>query len=79
MKLTDAHRDILNHTYGHNFYCGDSPEMQELVKHCLMKCVGKKSICDDLYFDITCDGKAVRDMAAKARSMGKILSIEECP
>ena len=78
MKITDEHYNILKHTVsGHHYYCGDSPQMQELVEHGLMKCCGTMSVCDDLYFDITADGKVVCNMATSLKDMGKTLSIDE--
>jgi len=56
MELTKNQREILNHTAYNaagGFYCGDSKDMQELVRLGLMVSAGKKSFCPDEYFELT--------------------------
>lgn len=60
MKLTKEHIDIMEHTRdraAQGFYCGDSPEMQELVAAGLMAEAGRKSFVPDPYFTITRNGR----------------------
>lgn len=56
---------ILDHTVSraaNGLYCGDSPDMQELVSSGFMVSAGKTSFCPDEYFRITRKGKnALRD------------------
>lgn len=60
IDLSEEHIAILDHT-AHTatcgLYCGDSPEMQDLVKAGLMEFAGKKSFVPDPYFRITKAGK----------------------
>lgn len=61
MELSKKHYEILNHTEFNaagGRYCGDSPEMQELVAAGLMRSLGKVSWCPDEYFQITKEGRA---------------------
>lgn len=60
MKLNNEHTEILEHTAYNascGVYCGDSPEMQELVDGGLMEFAGKKPFVPDPYFKITKAGK----------------------
>jgi len=60
MELTNAQKSILDHTAhkaAGNFYCGDSKEMQELVRLGLMESAGTKSFCPDEYFKLTRAGR----------------------
>jgi len=60
MKLTNEHRDIMEHTRdraAQGLYCGDSPAMQELVAEGLMLYAGKKSFVPDKYFSLTSKGR----------------------
>lgn len=60
MDMTKNQRDILDHTLHratNRQYCGDSADMQELVKLGLMIDVGKKGFCSDKFFQITGAGK----------------------
>jgi len=60
---------ILDHTAHRaagGFYCGDSPDMQELVKDGLMVSAGRKSFVPDEYFRMTGKGReAMREQARK--------------
>lgn len=59
IKLTREHLSILLHTRdraAHRFYCGGSPEMNDLVLLGLMVYAGRKSFVPDDYFTITGDG-----------------------
>ena len=54
--FSPEHKAILAHTAFRNpkgFFCGDSPEMQDLVRLGFMKRHGKISWCPDEYFEIT--------------------------
>jgi hypothetical protein len=67
MNLTSAHIDILKHTRDRaagGFYCGDSPEMQELVAGGYMAYAGRKSFVPDPYFRLT--GKGMAALAGRA-------------
>ncbi len=60
VKLNNEQRDILDHTANRaaqGLYCGDSPDMQSLVKHGLMVSAGRKSFVPDEFFSITTKGK----------------------
>ena len=66
MKLKKAHLEILHHTVYRascQMFCGDSPEMQELVDAGLMRCLGHKSCVPDPYFGITREGKLALGLA----------------
>ena len=59
-KLLTNQQEILKHTAyraANGFYCGDSKDMQILVKLGLMKFAGKKPFVPDGYFVITEAGK----------------------
>jgi len=58
MQLNNEHIAIMRHTQSapHRVYCGDSSEMQELVKAGLMREAGRKSFVPDPYFSLTPDG-----------------------
>ena len=49
--------EIMKHTADNRFYCGDSPEMKELVKKGMMESAGRKSFVPDEYFALTKSGK----------------------
>jgi len=58
-KVTQNQINILNHTFydaANRFYCGDSEDMQILVKLGLMESAGRKSFVPDEYFTITALG-----------------------
>ena len=58
--LTTNQKEILDHTEHRaagNLYCGDSDDMQGLVRLGLMVSVGKKSFVPDEYFRITALGR----------------------
>jgi hypothetical protein len=60
LKLTKEQLAILKHTSGRapgGLYCGDSPDMQILVKEGLMESAGHKSFVPDEYFRLTNKGK----------------------
>jgi len=60
MELSKEQLEILNHTVyraAHGFFCGDSPDMQKLVKEGLMVSAGRKSFVPDEYFQITSKGR----------------------
>ena len=60
MNITNNQREILDHTAHRaagDFYCGDSSDMQELIRLGLMKPVGKKSFVPDKYFSLTDKGR----------------------
>ena len=60
MELTTNQKEILDHTAYRavgNLYCGDSEDMQELVRLGLMESAGKKSFVPDEYFKITALGR----------------------
>ena len=63
--ITMAQWEILDHTKhraANQNYCGDSSDMQVLVKLSLMRSVGKVGFCEDEYFTIT---KAGREQLAE--------------
>jgi len=66
MFLSKEQVEILKHTNSRaagGFYCGDSPDMQELVKLGLMELAGRKSFVPDPYFRLTKQGsQTVQDM-----------------
>jgi len=60
MKLNKEHIAILKHTTdrsANGLYCGDSPEMKELVLGGLMESAGRKSFVPDEYFRLTSEGR----------------------
>lgn len=62
MKVTNNQREILDHTAHRTaggFYCGDSDNMQTLVRLGLMVSAGKKSFVTDEYFALTGAGRQV--------------------
>ncbi len=62
MNITNNQREILDHTAyraAGNFYCGDSDDMQELVRLGLMTPAGKKPFVPDEYFTLTGAGRKV--------------------
>ena len=75
MKLNKEQKEILDHTLhraANGLYCGDSKDMQILVKLGLMVCVGKKSFVPEEYYQITGAGrKAFRDASKIGASFYK--------
>ena len=70
MGLTNNQREILYHTAhraANSLYCGDSEDMQELVRLGLMRSAGKKSFVPDEYFTITPKGKQVLRQESEAK------------
>jgi hypothetical protein len=62
MELSKNQLGILNHTVqrsAHEFFCGDSPDMQKLVEKEFMVSAGRKSFVPDEYFQITDKGREV--------------------
>ena len=62
LKMNEEKVAIMEHTITHSangLYCGDSPDMQYLVKHGLMGSQGKTGFCPDEYFYITPLGRKV--------------------
>lgn len=60
MTLTKEHVSIMEHTRDRaagGYYCGDSPEMRELVAAGLMADAGRKSFVPDPYFQLTRKGR----------------------
>lgn len=60
INITNNQRDILDHTMHRapcGYYCGDSADMQELIRLGLMVSVGKKSFVPDEYFALTGAGR----------------------
>lgn len=60
MRLTEEQLAILDHTLHRaprQRYCGDSADMQELVRLGLMVSLGKASWCPDEFFTITAKGR----------------------
>ncbi len=60
MKLTQKQWDILDHTAhrtARGFYCGNSEDMQTLVRLGLMVSAGWKSFVPDEYFKLTSAGR----------------------
>ena len=59
-ELTENQIGIMHHTKYRasvpGAYCGDSPDMQVLVRLGLMKSLGKVSWCPDEYFGLTTEG-----------------------
>ena len=59
-EITKEQWHILDHTAhraANGFFCGDSPDMQVLVKMGLMRSVGRKAGCPDEYFALTTKGR----------------------
>jgi hypothetical protein len=52
-------------------YCGDSKDMQELVKVGFMASAGKKSFVPDEYFKLTNKGRAALGALSEPRTEGK--------
>ena len=60
MVLTKNQIDILEHTASraaNGHFCGDSEDMQELVKLGFMVSVGKVAFCPDEFFRLTKKGR----------------------
>jgi len=60
MSITKNQREILEHTAyraAGGFYCGDSDDLQELVRLGLMESAGKKPFVPDEYFKLTGKGR----------------------
>ena len=61
MKLNKEQIAIMEHTNNrtvNGLYCGDSPDMQTLVKAGLMRSVGRVVFVPDPYFRLTNKGQA---------------------
>lgn len=61
MSMNTEQLSILNHTENvkpRKVFCGDGPDMQELVRLGYMQSLGKVSWCPDEYFAITAAGIA---------------------
>jgi hypothetical protein len=61
MTLNKEQIEIMKHTAfraAGAMYCGDSPDMQQLVEAGLMVSMGHKLFCDDEYFRLTVTGSA---------------------
>jgi hypothetical protein len=59
-SLTEEHMEIMRHTRDRaagGFFCGDSPQMRELVAKGLMVSAGWKSFVPDEYFRLTEKGR----------------------
>lgn len=59
-KLTKTQIDILDHTRNraaNNLFCGDSADMQCLIRMGLMYNAGIKSFCPDEFFALTEKGR----------------------
>lgn len=62
MAITSNQQEILEHTAyraAGGFYCGDSDDMQELVRLGLMVSAGRKPFVPDEYFKLTSKGREV--------------------
>ena len=60
MKLNREQYEIMEHTEkrtANGLFCGDSADMQALVKEGLMECAGRKSFVPDPYFRLTAKGR----------------------
>ena len=60
LELNREQREILSHTMyraAGKRYCGDSEDMQALVKAGYMKPCGTASWCPDPFFTITAEGR----------------------
>jgi len=58
MNLNKEQMAIMSHTDRNRVYCGDSPDMQELVEMGLMESLGRKSFVPDEYFRLTGKGRS---------------------
>ena len=66
MELNREQFEILDHTVHRaagGLYCGDSPDMQELVKAGFMQSAGRKSFVPDEHFRITGKGREALRLA----------------
>ncbi len=64
LKLTKNQIDIIDHTLhrtANGLFCGNSDDMQTLVRLGLMYSQGKAGFCPDEYFGVTAKGRAVFD------------------
>jgi hypothetical protein len=71
MKMNREQLDILDHTMhrtANGLFCGNSPDMQELVKAGYMVEAGYKSFVPDPYFKITGKGIAAFKESQKGES-----------
>ncbi len=60
MELTKSQKDIIDHTLhrtANGLYCGNSDDMQVLVKAGLMYKAGSTGFCPDEYFGVTAAGR----------------------
>ena len=67
-KLNKEQLAILDHTAHRaprGLYCGDSPDMQYLIRAGLMESAGHKTFVPDEYFRITPKGRAVLEAARR--------------
>lgn len=73
--MTKEHIDIMEHTRDRaagGLYCGDSPEMQELVAAGLMTEAGRKSFVPEPYFQLTGKGRVALRQALNPPDMTAI-------
>ena len=66
--MNKEERAILDHTVSGasgGMYCGDSPEMQNLLRLGFMVSVGRKSFVPDEYFAITSKGRRAVTLPGK--------------
>jgi hypothetical protein len=62
LELTAEHYAIMEHTADRaaaGRYCGDSPQMRDLVALGYMRSLGRASWCPDEFFSITEAGRAI--------------------
>jgi len=57
LNLNSEQKHIIEHTISNGTYCGDSPDMDALVKLGLMQYMGKKSFVPDGYYNVTRAGR----------------------
>lgn len=70
LELTEEQYEIMKHTAtraANNAYCGDSPDMQDLVQRGLMRSVGKVAWCPDEYFKLTPLGSTTLQLVNESR------------
>jgi len=72
--LPKEQEEILLHTATRaagGYYCGNSPDMQELVRLGLMQYVGRKSFVSDDYFILSPRGKLYAQATAELRRIAE--------
>ncbi len=72
MNLNSEQLAILDHAANRaagGFYCGDSPDMQELVAAGLMRSAGRKQCVPDEYFHLTGAGRDALRAANKEKGV----------